>query len=248
MTLNNPASTASVSKTMIKDIEELTISLAIANFNPTLLTYELLTMSGVVPLEWELARQPIVSPRGSQINFKNGINILAQGNMVSFVEGLRSKDINALEFAKTAQKYVQKMSNADYQGISFSPKIVVAFPEDNGGNDFINNQLLNQGQWRSFGNVTPQASLNLFYQLDRCQFTLNINPAKLQQSQDIVISAVLFAGSFNYNLTQFLRENRLNKINDIINNWHQDLDVFRELVYQKYLQKAVPQKESLFEN
>ncbi|BAQ65321.1 hypothetical protein GM3709_2086 [Geminocystis sp. NIES-3709] len=234
---------------MLNDIEELTISLVIKNFNPTLLTYDLLTMSGIVPLDWELARQPVVNPRGSQVSFKNGVNIIAQPNTISFVEGLANKDSKTLEFANVAQKYISKMSNAEYQGISISPKIIVPFiQEEDGGKNYINNQLLNEGQWRNFGNLTPQASLNLFYQLDQCQLVLNINPAKLQQPNEAVISAVLFAGSFNYTLTELTGETRTNKMIGIINSWGKDLEIFRELVYQKFLQKAIVEKQSLFDS
>lgn len=243
--LQNPTS----ENQMFNDIEELTISLVIKNFNPSLLSYELLTMSGIVPSDWELARQPVNNPRGSQVSFKNGVNIIAQPNTMSFVEGLGNKEINSLQFAQIAQKYVSKMSNAEYQGISISPKIIVPFSqEEDGGKHFINNTLLNQGAWFNFGKNTPQASLNLFYQLDRSQLVLNINPAKLQQPNDITISAVLFAGSFNYNLTELTGDIRTKTLMEIINFWHKDLDTFRELIYQKFLQKAISEKASLFDS
>ncbi|WP_308255603.1 hypothetical protein [Geminocystis sp. GBBB08] len=206
-------------------------------------------MSGVIPSNWELAKQPISSPNGSQVSFKNGVNIVAQPNTISFVEGLGTKEIKELQFANIAKKYVDKMSNADYQGISISPKLIVPFPkEEDAGKNFINDTLLSNGLWRNFGNVTPQASLNLFYELSDRQLALNINPAKLQQPNDLVISAVLFAGNFNYNLTNLTGEIRTNKLTEIINGWEKDLTTFRELIYQKFLQKAVTEKASLFDN
>lgn len=241
--------TASPENLMLNDIEELTISFAIKNFNPSLLSYELLTMSGIVPSDWELARQPVSNARGSQVSFKNGVNIIAQPNNISFVEGLGNKDINSLQFAQIAQKYVSKMSNAEYLGISISPKIIVPFTEgEDGGKNFINSTLLNQGAWFNFGNITPQASLNLFYQLDRTQLVLNINPAKLQQPNETTISAVLFAGSFNYNLTELTGDVRTKTLIETISFWHKDLDTFRELIYQKFLQKAISEKTSLFDS
>lgn len=233
----------------ITDIEELTISLIIKNLNPTLLSYDFLNMSGIVPSDWELAKQPMTNERGSQVSFKNGVNIIAQPNTVSFVEGLGTKEVKELQFANIATKYIDKMSNAEYQGVSISPKIIVPFPEgEEGGKNFINDTLLSNGLWRNFGNVTPQASLNLFYEFGDHQLALNINPAKLQQPNDIVISAVLFAGNFNYNLTNITGENRSNKLTQIINNWDKDLQTFRELIYQKFLQKAVIEKASLFDS
>ncbi|MTF37844.1 hypothetical protein [Cyanobacterium aponinum] len=230
---------------VLQDIEELTISLVIKNFNPTLLSYEFLTMSGIVPNTWELARQPVVNPRASQISFKNGVNIVAQGNSLSFIEGLGNKEVSQLQFAKVAQLYVEKMPNAEYQGLSISPKVIIPFGEgEEEGKNFINDTFLNTGSWRNFGNTTPQASLNLFYQLDKCRLTVNINPARLQQPNNVAISAVLFAGSFNY----LLGENPVASLTSQINQWEADLTTFRELVYQQILQKAPKTNVSLFDN
>ncbi len=241
---NNP-STEVVS---LNNIEELTISLVIKNLNPTMLSHEFLTMSGIVSSDWELARQPVLNPRGSQVSYKNGVNIIAQPNTISFVEAINSKDSKQLQFAKIADKYVQKMSEADYQGLTIGPKIIAPFPEEDGGKNFINERLLAEGPWRNFGTNTPQAAMELFYQLEECQLGLKINPARLQQPNDKVISAVLFAGNFAYNLSNIAGEERLKKISQKINNWDQDLNIFRELVYEKFLQKAVTQDTNLFGN
>lgn len=232
-----------------QDIQELTISLVIKNFNPTLLSYEFLTMSGIIPNTWELARQPVVNARASQVGFKNGVNIVAQGNTLSFVEGLGSgKKISDLQFDKIALQYVDRMPQSEYQGLSIAPKIIIPFPGEEGGKDFINNNFLNGGTWRNIGNQTPQSSLSLFYNLDKCNLSLNINPAKLQQPNNVSISAVLFAGSFNYLLAEMNIGEVANILKNLMGNWQDDFNTFQGLVYQQFLQKAPPQQESLFDN
>jgi len=167
MNLTTQTSNSSQQNTALKDIEELTLSLVIQNFNPTLLSYDFLNMSGIVPKEWELASQPIINQKGSQVSFKNGLNIIAQPNTISFIEGLGTKELKELQFANIAQKYVEKMSNAQYQAINVISKIITPFSEDKeGGKNFINDTLLRSGVWRNFGNIIPQASVNLLYQLD----------------------------------------------------------------------------------
>lgn len=242
------SSNPSAQSSTLNNIEELTISIVIKNLNPTMLSHEFLTMSGIVPTDWELARQPVVNPRGSQVSYKNGVNVIAQPNTISFVEAIANKDVKQLQFAQIAEKYVQKMSNADYQGLSISPKIIAPFPEEDGGKNFINNTLLGQGPWRNFGKSSPQAAMELFYQLEDCQLGLKINPARLQQPDGKVISAVLFAGNFAYNMKNITGEEKIKKLSQKINNWQEDLDIFRELIYQKFLQKAVPQTADLFGN
>lgn len=239
--------TESQTPTPLKNIEELTISIAAKNLNPTMLSPEFLKFSAIVPNEWELARQPVTNPRGSQVSFKNGVNVIAQPGTISFVEGIADKDFKDLQFAQVAQKYVQKLPNAEYQGLSVSPKIIVPFAdEEDGGKKFISEKLIASGPWREFGTQPPQAALNLFYQLEECQLGLNINPARLQQPNETVISAVLFAGNFAYNFSTLTGDEKIQQLTQKINNWDQDLAIFRELIYEKFLQKAVPQQQSLF--
>jgi hypothetical protein len=231
----------------LQDIEDLTISLIIRNFNPTLLTYELLTMSGIVPNSWELAKKPMTSPRGSQIAFKNGIEIVAQGNTLNFRQPFNIKDLEKLEVANVVKQYVSKMGNAEYLGLTIAPKIIIPFTEEQGGQNFIHQTFFNDGLWRNFGKNSVQASLSLSYELDDCRLGVNINPAKLQQPNKNPISAVLFAGNFNYNFMNEQPEIANNNLMTQINNWQKNIEIFRDLVYQKFLQKAPQQQESLFD-
>lgn len=247
--MQTPLASANQAQTAVtlNNIEEVTISIAAKNLNPTMLSPEFLKFSGIVPSEWELSKQPVTNPRGSQVSFQNGVNVIAQPGSMSFVEAIGNKDFKQLQFAQVAQQYIQKLPNAEYQGLTISPKIIVPFPgEEDGGKKFINEKLLVQGPWYNFGNNSPQAALNLFYQLDQCQLGLNINPARLQQPDETVISAVLFAGNFTYNLANIVGAEIIKQLSQKINNWDQDLEIFRELIYEKFLQKAIPQQESLF--
>ncbi len=244
----SPLTNPSTNTPKLQDIEDLTISLVIKNFNPTLLSYEFLTMSGIVPNTWELAKQPIINPRGSQVIFKNSVEIIAQGNALNFREPLNGKDLDKLEFTKVAQKYVEKMSNAEYQGLSISPKIIVPFTEEEGGKEFIHSTFFNEGSWRNFGDNSVQASLSLSYELEECRLGVNINPAKLQQPNNPSISAVLFAGNFNYGLINDTPEARANDLIKQLSSWQKNLEIFRDLVYQKFLQKAPKQQESFFDS
>ena len=243
------ATPATTNQPQLQDIEDLTISLVIKNFNPTILSYEFLTMTGIVPQEWELAKQPVTNPRGSQVTFKNGVDIIAQGNALNFRQPINNReDLDSLEVGNVAQQYVQKMQNAEYQGLSISPKIIIPFSEDDGGKNFIHNTFLNEGSWRNFGTDSVQASLTLSYQLEQARLGININPAKLQQPNNVTTSAVLFAGSFNYNFMNTSTEGKANIVIQTLGNWQKDLSTFRELVYHKFLQKAPKQQESLFDS
>jgi hypothetical protein len=74
------------------------------------------------------------------------------------------------------------------------------------------------------------------YYLERCQLTISISEAKLQKQQEAAIAAVLFSGSFNYNVTTVEKSSsRMTQMNEFLVQWQTDLEEFRDIVNQKFL-------------
>ncbi len=51
------------------------------------------------------------------------------------------------------------------------------------------------------------------------------------------LAALLFAGNFNYNLAE--GSDRLNLLKQYLGQWQKDLEIFRELVTQRFLERQV---------
>jgi len=231
-----------------EDMEEIGFSLVGNNLNPMMLSYEFLTSSGIVPRSWELAKEPVTSQRMSQIYFQNGVSIVAQPGVVNFVEGVNGRNLEELHCANIALEYVTKLPHAEYQRLNTNPKIIVPFGdnEPDGARKFITGVLLNTGSWKEFGKAPVQASLNLSYQLEQSILNLSINEAKIQLPNKMSLSALLFAGSFNYNLPEEDDNTKLDKLTAYIKLWQEDMKTFRQVVKQKFLQTPVNSQQSLF--
>lgn len=236
----NPQASSSL---QLKEIQELSIAINAAKLNPTMLSEDFLKASGIVPNDWELNKQPVLSPNYAQVSFQNGVSIVTQPRTITFLEMVGNKEPDTLKVSEIAQKYIEKLPLAEYQGLSVSPKSVVPL---SGGTDaaqkYITGTLLAPGPWLEFGNAPVQAGLNLLYQLAQCQFSLSINEARLQLPDNTAIPALLFAGSFNYNITSNSDQERVQKIIEGIKQWRSDLESFREIVNQRFL----AQQASLF--
>ncbi len=227
----------------LQEIQELAITIAAKNLNPTMLSEEFLKFSGVVPQDWELAKQPVMSGNFSQVTFKNGINVVAQPRTVTFVEQMGNRNLNELQVSQLATQYVTKLPNAEYQTLSISPKSVVPLPGNpDAARQFITGKLLAPGPWQEFGKSPLQAGLNLVYQLEHCQFNLSINQAQIQIPEQAAIAALLFAGNFNYKVEGSTHQERLSKLEVGLNAWQKDIEAFREIVNQRFL----GEQQSLF--
>lgn len=225
-----------------QSIQEIAITIAAKDLDPTLLSEQFLKLSGIVPSEWEAARQPIFSPGVSQIVFKNGLSIVAQPRTVSFMETMGDKPAEAMLVAKTAIQFIDKLPNAEYQGLSISPKYLVPFPQNaDGARQYITRTLLMPGPWQEFGNAPVQAGVNFLYQFEGCQLSLSINQATLQIPDQSSISALLFAGNFNYPIENPDSQARLTMLNQYLMGWQSDLQTFRDIVHERFLSQRQPE-------
>jgi len=245
MTLSNVATTVNSPNTT-KFIEELSIIIAAQDLTPTMVSQDFLKFSGIIAKEWELSQQPVLNPNFAQLNFTNGVGITAQPRSISISESLGTKQLSEVEIANVAEKYVEKLPHAEYVGLSISPKILIPFPESpETARQFITGSLLGSGAWKQIGVAPIQAGVNLMYLLERCQLTINISEARLQQAQQPSITAILFSGNFNYNInTEVSPDNRLTQVIEFINNWQSDLQEFRDMINQKFLDSGTEETTS----
>ena len=230
------------------NIQELSIAITANNFNPTILNVDLLKLSGVIPPDWELARPPVLSDRLANIAFKNGINLVAQARTITISEPVA--DSTGLLAPDVARRYVETLPQADYQLLHIVPKSLVAFPNHvDGAREYIVETLLAPGAWRQVGHAPVQAALNLFYQLERGQLSLSIQEARLQQLDKASVPAVLFTGSFNYDLTSHAPLERLSNLVQLLANCLADLATFEDIVNKKFLRQqesVFPQQDAVF--
>ena len=239
MTTPNVASAVdSSNKTQF--IEEVSIIIAAQDLTPTMMSQDFLKFSGIIPKEWELSQQPVLNPNFAQLNFKSGVNITAQPRTISISESLGSRKLEELNLAAVASKYIEKLPHAEYMGLSCSPKILIPFPNDpETPRQYITSTLLGSGAWKKIGRIPVQAGINLMYLLDRCQLTMNVSEARLQQAQKQTIAAILFSGNFNYTINpKDQQADSLTQINQFLNNWKSDFEEFREIVNQKFLESG----------
>ena len=221
---------------MAQDIQELAIVLAARNHNATLLTWDFLKGSGVVPTDWELQRPPVFTAGSAQIIFKNGVNIVANSQTVSFSEAVTTKAFENVEVAKIARKYVATLPNLDYQAVGINPRRFIPFEEQpEQAHQYITETILSSGSWQNFGIAPMQAGINLVYTLERCQLRLGINEARLRFPDRETVPALLFAGNFHYEVTGDSAEERLQKIVRAIENWQKNVATYQELLDSQFL-------------
>jgi hypothetical protein len=227
--------------TLPEEIREIAITIAVKELDPNLVNEQFLKFSGIIPDEWELSQQPVVGKGGSQLVFKNGVSIVAQPRSLTFLEGMNDKNAEAVSVGRIASAFVEKLPNAQYVGVTITPKCLIPLPTQiDGARKFITENLLSPGPWQHLGKVPMQAAIDLTYQLEGCQFNLKINQAMLQIPDRQAVSALLFAGNFNYGLNNPDPQQRLSVAKQYIDAWQSDLDTFTGIIHEKFLEEQQP--------
>ena len=226
-----------------KEIQEIAFTLAVKQFDPSMLTEQFVKFSGIIPNEWELARQPVANKAAAQLVFKNGVSIVAQPKNISFLEAMNAdKQPDAVVAAQVANTFAEKLPNADYQAVTISPKTIVPLPEQvDGARKFITERLLADGSWKNFGKASVRAGVDLLYQFESCQLNLKVNQAVLQIPEQQSVSALLFSGNFNYRLANPEPAERIKVAKQVLDAWQSDLETFSGIIHEHFLAEQTPQ-------
>jgi hypothetical protein len=223
-------------------VQDLAIVFAVERQDPTLLSPEFLRYSGIVPTEWNVVQQPVRTQQAAQVRFENGVTIVAYPNQVVFAQSLAVAQ-ESVEIPAVAQRYSEVLRNMVYQGVGINIRGYVPFvgQGQEAAHQFLFDSFLAKGDWQNFGEAPVQASLNLNYQLERCQLGLSVNEAALQLPETESFPILLFASNFNYALPSESEAGRLAALSTVISSWQQDIETFETLISQKFLRAADPQ-------
>ncbi|MCD8490308.1 MAG: hypothetical protein LRZ84_27170 [Desertifilum sp.] len=158
--------------------------------------------SGIIPSDWQLARQPLLTPQIAQIAFTNGINIIAHPSSITFTENIPTTNSPpALKIPDIACNYLQTQPHLNYQIITLTPRTFITFPdsEDNTARTYIARLLATQtdsGQLAVGNRENSSPTFTLSPAPHTCP--LAISEVQLQKEGNPPQNAVLFCGSFSY--------------------------------------------------
>jgi hypothetical protein len=228
-------------------IQELAIAIAAQQLNPSILNPDFLKYSGVVPADWELARQPARTNTGIQLIYQNGVTIVAQPNQMIFAEPIAMKENQDVEVAAIAQKCVRALPQIKYGGVGINLRGHIPFSqqESQTARDYLFNTLLAPGSWQEFGEAPVQAALRFNYTLSSGRLDLDIAEVKVKLSEEEAIPAVLFTGLFSHALATADTTTSLEVMTDTIQAWQGDLETFKMIVNQRFLQSMDAVQKSL---
>jgi hypothetical protein len=226
--------------------QEVAIVIAVPSQNPSLLSEDFLKYSGIVPMDWQLARAPVYDERVAQLVFENGFSIALQADRVMFLEAIGEKKTEEATIAEVTCKYAEALKLANFQAFGLNFRSYISYGSDSdAATDFVNNQVLTPRQWNKFTDKPVKATVNLNYELTNGKsLNLAINEASIQFPEKALESIVLFSANFNQDLKSEEADAKIQKIQALARSWQQDLQVLNDLINDSFFNGATPVPES----
>jgi hypothetical protein len=205
--------------------QEIAIVIAVPVENPTILNEDFLKQAGIIPIDWQLEREPVYSDRVAQIMFTNGFSIVAQPD----------KSIEVLRVGEVAQKYITTLKMADYRSVGINFRSYAEQNSPDAATAYINDRLLAAGNWHQYDRHSKmRASINLNYDLGDRQLNISIDAATIKFPIPLAHPAIVFSGTFSYDISAKPGE-IVTKIAAIIGNWQQELNEFNSFIADRLL-------------
>jgi len=219
----------------VLEIRDFSIVVVADNHSPSILNPDFLKYNHIVPTDWELAMPPICIPPLSQVVFKNGVNIVAQSDRVTFWEDFETDDFS-VKVPEVSSKYVDVLPYIDYRGIglNFSGHVVADKEEDT--QDFFLNRLIASGAWKSFQGNSPDVAVKFTYPTNSGYLTMAVESGILGESPDTeLVPVLIFQANFHRKISGSTNQEKTSQVKEYIKNWQTDLNTFKSLVSDTFL-------------
>ncbi|MCV3217087.1 hypothetical protein OGM63_26865 [Plectonema radiosum NIES-515] len=193
--------------------------------------------AGIIEGEIKLASGPVNSKNFSRIELEENIVIVGEGNRVVFSEAMAGKTPDQLKIPVIASKYIQMLSNLEYEAIGVNIRGFLSFPEGkDAASRYIASNFLANASWQTIGFSPVRASINLVFDRERSPFYLNIAEAAMRKEEDeATVPIVMFSGSFSYVVNGESAAEKIAYMHEIIANWQTDFTAFNEIINNHFL-------------
>ncbi len=219
------------------EILELNLVVRARDHNPSILNPDFLKHNEIVPAEWELADAPICSAIAAQVRYKNGVNILAQQQLITFVEPLSSASTEEARIPRIAKKYCETLPHVRYDAIGINPKGQVVADSKSEAEAFLLDAVIKPGPWRTHAGGAKRANVTFVYSVNDARLTLTAESGETMEQTSFPkgTPVLVFQANFHRETLSSEPTQRLEQLATSIDCWETDLTEFQSIVNDCFL-------------
>lgn len=185
------------------DVVQISIVTLSPNVDVSILQPQSLANNGTVPVEWQLAEPPIVTPVIAQLTYSNGVSITMQGEKLTVIDNSPPQSLDSSVVPGLASRLVSLTASVRYRAIGMN---FLAFTETGTAERFMIDHFLSDGPWNQPPLETKTLGLVFTYELaDGSVLKLEINSGSLQRSpEDATQNGLLLRLNYHKDLDDLL--------------------------------------------
>jgi len=227
----------------ILEINQIEFVLTFEDESKTNLDLQVLKQKEVIPRHWKIAESLIHTEEISLLNFQNGIYILQRGDVLAFLETTNREKLPNLVVPEVMYQYLEKFPEESYQAFGVNVEGYIAFSNQDIAQNYLFETLFRFNSQHELDQRPAQAILNLIYKLDQGVLTLTAQNMEIAVPEQEGLSTIRFFGNFHHDISHFPEEERAHILRQLIMNWNTDVEIYREIVNSKFLNKQMVQVE-----
>jgi hypothetical protein len=163
---------------MESHILQLSVVIAGAENNPTLLNPDFLRFNNIVPEEWgwTLSAPPLSTPPFAQVMYDCGVAISVDPGKIQIIDSGLAPNVKNTRILDIAKAYVNVLRHVNYSatGLNFTAFI----PHDNPGS-FLKERFICKGTWDSTSYPLDEVGLRFVYQLEGVKVNVAIDAGEV---------------------------------------------------------------------
>lgn len=205
---------------MQAQILQLSVVVAGADNNPTVLNPDFLHYNEIVPEKWgwHPVAPSISTPPFSQVSYDSGVTITVDPTKIQIVDKSSSPTIANTHIIEMAQKYVNTLRHVAYSatGLNFTAYVPIEDPSE-----YIKNRFMRSGTWDTLDYPLNEVGLRLVYALEQGRINFSIDPGEVTPSstdKDSNSSQLLKSVVINANFHRECLSEYPNKLEDVLKN------------------------------
>lgn len=223
------------------EIQRIELALAIEDGNSITVTPTLLKAEGIIPADWQLAQSLTRTDNSVAFSFQNGIHILHQGNLLTFLENVDEKTLEELEAPQIVQSYLKKFPNLNYRALGTNLEGYTTFSSEFDACSYLVETFSNSSYKHQSDNNLVQAVASFSYKLDSGLLTITSRNGVLRTSNEERVAVVGFFGNFYRDVSRASKENQLRTLSRFVSNWQADVETYKKIVNERFLAHRVEQ-------
>jgi len=209
------------------EVLEVSFVVVAVSHNPTILNHDYLIRKGLITEEWQPAAPPVCAYPFAQVQYLNGVSVVAQPDKLAFTQQLAGIDeINDPDrLAKLASGYINSLPEVDYRQVGFNVKAFVDFgiTESQKEKPLLTPLLIKDGPWSSFQGVEPASGVRLVYTVHDKLLTMGVDQGTITIKDGPQRHGAAISGNIHRDFSADSLANRRGKITSAIAVWNADL-------------------------